>query len=133
MAIINRFDKATAKRLLDEVIAALQPLAAHHGLEIRPKGGQFRDVALTMRLEFGVQQTADGTSKDQVEFEQHCSFYGLQPEHFGATFTTGTTTFRLVGFAPRRRSKPYIAERVEDGKRYVFGHAIIKQVVSQNT
>jgi len=65
----------------------------------------------------------DGTAKPkgQLDFERYADQYGLEPSDFGRTFLSRGREFRISGLVTRRYKMPINAERVSDGKGYMFG------------
>lgn len=106
------------KRLHAEVNAAMETIAAAHGLSYTPKGGSFSSVSFATRVEFAVRVTKDGESVEKKRFEMFAIAFGLEARDYGAEFTNKGRRYRLVGIDPKRRQYPYRCER--DGKQYNF-------------
>lgn len=112
---MDRFNKATLATLRPEVQAALDAIAAKHGITLRlgnigfsPDGGSF-----TSKIEGKVEAIAN--EAEHKRFLEYAGMYGLDPAKVG---DTPQGKVRLVGFNPKARSKPWIIE-IEgmDGRR----------------
>lgn len=115
-------DRTRAGELAEDIVAALQPLAAELGLQIRARGGRFTRTSAAIKLECA--ELSDGVAQTQErdDFKAMCHAYGLKPEDLDAAFITDAEgEFRITGLAPSRRRYPVIAVRVPDGKAFKFG------------
>jgi hypothetical protein len=111
---MDRFNKATLATLRPEVQAALDAVAAKHGITLRlgnigfsPDGGSF-----TSKVEGKVEAIA--SAAEEARFREYAEMYGYDPDKVAAT-PQGEA--KLVGFNPKARNKPWIMA-IGD-KRYV--------------
>lgn len=115
---LTRITRDDVKRLHAEVNAAMETIAAAHGLSYTPKGGSFSSVSFATRVEFAVRVTDAGKSLDETRFAMYALSFGLEARDYGAEFTNKGLRYKLVGIDPKRRQYPYRCER--DGKQYNF-------------
>jgi hypothetical protein len=101
---MDRFNKVTLQALRPEVQAALDAIAAKHGIKLQlgnisftPDGSSF-----TSKIEGKVEALADEAARKV--FLQYAEMYGLDPEKVGQT---PQGEVRLVGFLPKKRTKPW--------------------------
>jgi len=107
-------DRNKVKAIGDDVAAALQAVAAKHGMTVTVKGGVFTEGSFKPRVEF---KTGDA---DRVEFEQYARAFGLTADMFGKTFAApGGARYRIVGLRLNSRKRPVLVQRL-DGKQFVF-------------
>lgn len=110
------FDRATTLNLQQRILEALAPLAEELGLEI--EGGNTQFAACQASLALNITLTPrDGLTAEQREFHQLAPAFGLKPEDYHRTLTRGGIHYRLIGFKPRNRKYPIIAETAQ-GARY---------------
>lgn len=127
--MIRTFDKATCRLLQEDLNTALADLAKRHGLAVRPAGGKFSDTSFTAKVEFTLAQNNPAAKEAEMrEFNEYCSFYGLEPSHYGAQIPTqkyGPVT--LIGFEIGRPKFP-IKVRASDGSMKLFVREVIKSL-----
>jgi len=100
---ISKFDRPACRIIEQEAIAALQAVAALHGLTLKAKSGNFSPEAFNVTLTFST-TGAEGIPQD---FARAAPAIGLKAEDFGKTFTTlSGKTFRITGINLRRRKYP---------------------------
>lgn len=121
---IRKFDRPTCNALKADILAALQSVAAKHGLTVKSGGGKYDDVNYTAHVVFGVADTDAKSEHEQTEFRKWCGLFDLTPEHYLATFTSKGETFALHGFAPSRPKFPMRCTRLSDGTEMVFKETI---------
>jgi hypothetical protein len=125
--MIKVLDKAALKMLAPEIEAAVQAVAAKHGVTLKYAGGTYGDRAV-IKLEIGLTgEAAEGEQKRQ--FEQWCGLYGFNPEHYGAEFTVKHETFRLIGFNPSRDKYPLACIEVASGRAVSYGRLAIAHIL----
>ena len=108
-------DRELARQLGEEVEAALQSVAAKHGMTVTCTGGTFETTGLFKpRVEF---RTGD---VDRQQFLRYAAMFGLTPEHFGRTFVMDGLTYQITGLKPSAPKRPVLARRADNGKIYVF-------------
>lgn len=113
MESITRQD---AKRLGEEVQAALAEVADKYGLQVEVRGGTYDSGSFKPRVEFKTQ------GSDEATYNLYREMYINLPE-FGTTFKSQGRTFRISGFAPRSTKRPVLAVEVATGKTYKFTEA----------
>jgi len=120
---VKEFTRANCRTLMDEVEAALKPIAEKHGLTLDRKGKSFYRDKLPVMFQFLVtEKDEDGNAFDAaaLEFKKNAFRVGLKPEDMGREFTSRGETFRITGLSLRRRKFPVSAENVRTGKGYKF-------------
>lgn len=87
----------------------------------------------TTKFQFA-QVTEDGAmTKERQDFESYAGSYGLDPDDFGAEFTTFRgDTYRIIGLNTRARKYPIVAEKVGNGGgRYKFPAEQVKNALER--
>lgn len=125
---LHEFDRVTCQRLAKELLAAVEPVAAKYCLGVKPGGGSFDTLTWTEKLTFTVQETKDGKSAEQAQFEQLCAIYHLRPEHFGMGFTWNGTRYRLTGVQPSRPKFAIQGRRLSDEKTFLFPLVVLRVI-----
>lgn len=120
---IKEFTRANYRTLMDEIEAALKPIAEKHGLALDRKSRSFYADRLPVKFDLLVTtKDKDGNTVDPKAaiFASAARLFGLKPDDFGKEFTSRGETFRITGLNLRRRKYPVSAERVRDGKGFKF-------------
>jgi hypothetical protein len=129
---ITRFDKAECKRLSPEVVAALQELAAKHGLTVQAEGGVFDALSYTLKLKFGVQSTTDGTPVEQAAWNQDCEQFYLSPADYRTKVevitSKGVSPYELIGFVLSRSKFCIRARSLETAQVTLFTESVLRKV-----
>jgi hypothetical protein len=123
-------DKKLAKLVQDEAVAALEAIAARHGMTVRAHGGSLADISIILKFEF---KTADSTAiaaAEKAEFERYAALFGLEPSDYGAKFVINGKTYSLIALDLKRRKFPIIAVD-ETGKRLCFTDMMVDRFIQQ--
>ncbi len=123
----DSINKAKAQAIGSAVEKALAAVAEEFGLTVEVRGGKFSPTSYAPRVEFA---TA-GAAED--DFRTYAHMYGLEPNAFGAIFTSKGRTFRLSGLAHRSRTYPILATEVKTGKTYKFTTDGIRAILSRES
>ena len=122
---IKTFNKPVTKTLAQEIEAALQALAAKHGVTIRYNGGTILgDTKIVLKL------AIESTDPDaqRREFEQVSSLFDLTGADYGKVITVNGRAMRLVGFDLKRRKFPLKMQVVQDGSFIGLTEAVIPRI-----
>jgi hypothetical protein len=106
-------DKTTAQHISTESVKALQEVAEKFDLTVTAGRGAYDDTMFEIKMIF---KTADA---DLTEFGRYAPSFGLQPEHFGATFLSRGLEYKITGIAPKNWKRPILCERA-DGSKFKF-------------
>lgn len=101
---ITAFNKIALKNLRPEIDAALKAVADKHGIELRLGNISFTEATFTAKVEGKIEALADEAARKL--FLEMAEMYGLDPEKISPD------GYRLVGFEPKKRSKPWKIEKV---------------------
>lgn len=126
MDAIQTFDKAVAKKLSAELVAAAQAVAEKYGLKVAGSGGSILPGELTLKVKF---TSATGPSQGELNFKQYGDLYGFRPEDFGATFVSMGREFKITGLLPNRPKRPVEVIEVRTGKAFVFDAETAKRAL----
>ena len=112
---MDRFNPTTLTVLRPEIEAALAAVAQKNGITLQlgkmtytPDGGTF-----TAKVEAKVEAIANAA--EEKLFREAAALYGYDPDKVA---TTPQGRVRLVGYMPKKRTKPWMIE-VEGKKGYV--------------
>lgn len=124
------FDKISIDKIHREMEAALQPVAAKHGITIVQGGGNYGDLDATLKFRLRT-HSETGETQEVLDFKQYAGVFGVPAAALGQTITLSDGgTYKVIGLAPRRRKFPVVIENILTGKRKV---ATIEAVVSKLT
>lgn len=107
-------DKMLAATIGREALAALGEVARKHGLKVELKGGSFDPQAGT----FGPKIVFKEEDSEERVFRQWARLFGLDPDHFGRTFSANGAIYTVVGLRPSAQKMPVIV--AGRGKRYTM-------------
>lgn len=123
---MQTLDKNAVLALQNDIVAALQTVAAKHGVAIKAGNGTFSGTNATLKLEISVKD-ANGAvvTKEAQMFKSAAILYGFKPEDLGRTFVVRGKTFTIVGLDRKSHTYPLLATsngktmkfRLEDVKR----------------
>lgn len=134
MSKIEKFDRPTIRKILEECGEALEAVAEKHGLKLERKHCTYSSEELPVAFKFiTVQLDTNGNAMDSraKDFIRYASLYGLSESDFLAEFSRRGKTYRICGFKPRARKYPVLAECVQDGKTYKFPVDTVKAALAQ--
>jgi hypothetical protein len=120
-------DKKLAKLVQEEAVAALEAIAASHGMTVRGHGGSLADISMILKFEFKTADAGAISAKEKTDFELYCSLFNLTPSDYGATFVNSGKTYKVVGFDMKRRKFPIVAIG-PDGKRILFTDMVADRI-----
>lgn len=129
---ITKMDRNAARVISQEAQDALQRVVQKYGLTLKVEGGRFDPYAGTFspKITFGV-VSEDGADADERQFKQYASLYGLKPEHFGCTFYSRGTAYKVVGLAMSRSKYPVRGQSM-GGKVMLFtADAVARQLMTK--
>ena len=126
------FDAAKCRVLGPQVAEALQDFAKQHGLVVRYGGGSYDADTFKAKIVFEAVLTPEQIEEKQKrEFTTYCKIFGLEPTHYGATFTNGGKSFRLIAVDLGKPKYPIIAICVETGKRHKFVESVVAKITKK--
>jgi len=123
-------DKNTAKIVQAEAVAALEAIAAKHGMTVRAHGGSLADVSMILKFEFKTADKAVLDSAAKAEFENYADMFGLRPDDYGREFVANGKVYVVSGFDMKRRKYPILVTEKATGKRSCFTDLIVPRIVA---
>jgi len=125
-------DRELCKRLREEINAALERVGDAHNAEVRCESGTFDDNSVRFKLVVRLRNESGAVADDRAEdFKQYAALYGLAPEDLGREFMYARENHRIVGLRTKARKRPIVAERVRDGKRFIFDEDTIRLLLGK--
>ena len=126
---MKTMNRAACRTIQEEMMKALKPVADKFGLTVEYDGARFSSTQVTAKVKWAVVTETvgtDGASKAvPANFAADAVTLGLKPEHYGATFKSGRTEYRITGIKMSRYKYPVSAERVKDGRGFKFPVAMV--------
>lgn len=125
--MIKSFDKATATAIGKEVEAAIEAIAAKHGLTFQRGNGKFSaDSFRISNIEFGIKATTASSAADKGRtrvnaaaenaYNLYSRIHNLPP--VGTVFTKNREKLRILGWDTKKQKYPIMLENVDTGKTY---------------
>lgn len=120
---ITQFDRVSLPILRNSINEALKAVGEKHGIELNAGNASY-DTSLksaTFKLQVVVvDSTGVAYSPRAEDFKRNAGLFGLKPEFLNETFADGRgTTYKVVGFDVKRRSKPFVIVCTTTGKEYI--------------
>lgn len=123
--------RAGYRQLTEEMLAALAPLEAKFGVKFSTAGGTLGSAEMVVKLKAESADTSAVDSAARQAFARECRFYGLEPEDYGAEFTSGGIRYRLTGIKSSRPKYPLSAESLRDGRSFKFTTSVVRQIAAE--
>jgi hypothetical protein len=120
-------DKAKAKEIQNDIIAALSEVAKKHGVKIAPNGGTLvnsGELSLKFRITLAAGEQANESAK--LEWNKNCWMFNLKPDDYMKVISINGEKVQLVGFQPRRRKFPILARKLSSNKEFLYPVASIE-------
>lgn len=122
---IKTFTKPITKAIADEIEAALQGVAAKHGISIRYNGGTLLgDTKVVLKLALESQDP----DAQRSEFAQVASLFNLTAADYGKVIKVNGRDMKLVGFDLKRRKFPLKMQVVSDGSFIGLTDVVIPRI-----
>lgn len=126
--MIKSFDKQNLQNLRRDLDSAFLQVQQKYGVRIQLGTIRFDTNEARGRLTMtavGDAKTAADPRAAQIakmaaDFKLDCTSFGLKPEQYGATFTYGRETYKLVGLNLRARKRPVTGQSLTNGGLYGF-------------
>lgn len=125
---ITAMDKPAVRALGDRALELLQVLEQEFGVSVTPKGGSYDSKSAVVKFEIAV--VGDGGQAETREMQAlraMAEANGITPEQLAKPVTLNGKLHKLVGYKARARRRPWVTERVSDGKAWVWETAQIRQ------
>lgn len=95
--MIDVITSAALKTIGNDIQAAIDSVAAKHGVTITYNGGKYSNGADgTVHMKVVSNSTAAQTAM-KTKFGQSCGWYGISPDAYGKTFVYKYDTYTVVG------------------------------------
>lgn len=125
---IKELDKAVVKSLGGQIEAALQGIAAKHGLKIAYRGGSYSPGNAQIKIEISVLGEGGAPRTREADaFVQMAELCGFKPEHLNQSFNSGGHTYILRGMNTRAQRMPMVVERKSDGKSFKMTEEAVRR------
>lgn len=133
MAKVTKITARNGGEIVEGALEKLAAYAAELGLGVKQAGKwtYYRDgQSLELKIQFVVGGDEGIEERARADFNTFATYYGLEPQDFGAIITHRGKEYKLIGINTRRGAKyPYRFTEVSTGKEVSFTdmakHAII--------
>lgn len=105
--------KSTMKTLRAEIDAAVAEVAKRHGLHIKCGNGRFDSSNASFKLEINAIEGGAIVTKELAALRE------IKPEMENHEFTFTGVRYKVVGFRVNAPKKPYVVQRLDNGKTFV--------------
>jgi hypothetical protein len=131
MEKITRFDKANLMQFREEFRKAVADLEKKTGVGISLGNISFESNRFTTKLTVAILDS--GESVEQVEmrsnFERYAYLFGMTPQDYGKSVSSGGKLYTLVGIAPRSTKFPLIGKSA-DGRFYKLPKSVANSLLT---
>lgn len=130
MAFTNFSKSAGHTQLAKEIIDELEDLAQRHGIRFSSEGGQLGADNLMIKLRV---RTADQSSLESAakqRFAMDARYVGLEPDDYGAIFSTFNGTYKLTGLKPSAPKYPILGVCQRSGKTFKLPRSVIQNIIA---
>ena len=135
---IQTINRQTIALIAKQAEQALQGVADELGIDVQHQGGRFDPDAGTYTPKFvfsieGADEMAFARDARYVSAMVNGEVKTLQGEDLGVTFNCNGTLYKLVGVNLRAPKYPVLGQRLEDGKRFKFGTATVRDIIENRS
>lgn len=114
MTTINR---EFLKTLKTDIEKALVEVAEKHGISLTMGKGQFESNNAQLTLNVGtISEDGFVNTREAENFRHHAPLHGISPDALGAIISYGSKIYKIIGWLPRSKRLPILAERLDGGK-----------------
>ena len=100
---ITAFDKPTVRTVSKAAMAALEKVAAEHGLTVqRSRTASYSGSELRFKVTFTLDSVGE-FDKVAEAWKHNCEFFGLKKEWLGQDITVGGKVYRIEGLDTKKR------------------------------
>lgn len=131
MTKITNIGKAELIGMRSRIEAALEQLGQELGVTFKTGNGSYGGNTGMLKLDIKVDDPEIQTKARQEEFNQYCSWFDLEPRHFGVTFRANRgIEYKVVGLNLKGRSRKYpiIVQEVATGKEICFSDMAVAAI-----
>lgn len=113
-----------------DIDAALAAVGAKHGLKMNAGTCRFTETTATFKLEVAtIGENGEVASKEHDALISLRIALGLTEANMNQVFKIGTASFTLHGYDSKKRSKPFLIKRLDNGKNYVIDSATLAKAL----
>ena len=122
-------DRKSLRAFNEDAIAALDKIAAEHGMSIKAGSSRYGSANATLKFELS-DITSDGEvlTPEAQSFKVNAALYGLHPDDLYGTFNFEGSQYRITGLKTRRPKFPICVENVKTEQRHKFPESIMRTV-----
>lgn len=125
-------DRAFLRDFNKDAVAALEKVAAEHGVSLKQGTSRYSDTNATIKFELSAISTSGEVLTPEAQaFKRSADQFGLHADDLGGTFLARGTKYRITGLKTRRPKYPVTAERVSDGRSFKFPASSVSNVISE--
>jgi len=120
---MKTFDGESLKKLGDDIITALRPVAMKFEIEISIQGGSYGqgEAKLTLSLKIPAPSGTGASVQEEKDFVKYANCYGLKTEWLHKTFKgPDGFEYQIVGLSMRSRKFPVRCKRLSNGRFFNF-------------
>jgi hypothetical protein len=120
-------NKATAKNIQKDMIAALATVAKNYGVEFVPNGGRIinsGELLLKVKVKLA-KSNPEQAKSEKAEWDYYCALYGLTPGDYGKVVSLNGDFVKLIGFRPPRRKYPVLGVKLANNKQFLYNNVAV--------
>lgn len=134
MTKITNINRQTGRVIVSGAMEKLAAFAEELGLSVEQEGRWTYDHSgdwMTLKVKFVAGGDEGREELAKRDFALACWRYGLKESDYGATFTSGGKTYRIIGINTRSRRYPIECEEVGTGKKIRYTDMAATLVAAQ--
>lgn len=127
-----KITKDTLRLMRADIDAALAPVAAKYGVQIRAGNCSFSELAATFKLEIGTIEAGEVQDRTRAVLMELLPVLGFTRDDLELVFYYGGNNqkFRLWGYNGRS-ARPLILKRVSDGQKYLATEDAVRSSLAE--
>jgi len=126
MDSINKFDKSNLSEIRKIIDNKLSSIESEYNISLKLGNIKYSETHFTSNIECSLVRDGQVIEKIVSDFKKYAN-YSFSPFKFslGFEFDTKLGRHKVIGYKPKNRKYPIIAEHLETGRRYKFAtHSI---------
>jgi len=127
------FTNEAFRQVVSRLFSALERAAEEVGVSVCLAGKSHGDYKGEVILHLGILDAFGQPERPIVtDFKLYAELLGLKKGDLGRTFTHRGKTYRLKGYNPANKARPFVLVDLEKGRRVYMGEALVVGALTQS-
>ena len=128
-----KFDKVIAKKMREEIEAALKVVADKYDVSIRTGSCTYSETDIKYRLEVKTNDKSVIEEKEKRTWESYCHLFDFKKDDYKRIFESQGESYTIIGLDLGKSKYSLKCRKVSDGKIYGFVAEQIAKKINGNS